>query len=167
MTIDETDSQLIEHMLRMEREASEIAMNHIAEFHPFANLPPQVNARLLHDFQRIGQAKGISKTQMLVLLAEDINTYLTRLRSHTLNHVQIGSVRLAVLVHVAVAIGADETIKIPGLSAALRDCRFEDAADCLMMSRWPMTATEADDRKRILELARMMRTGTVPTAWLH
>jgi hypothetical protein len=165
--VNETDEQLMDTMEAMEREAGDIAMSHIATFAPFASLPVTVNARLLDDFARLGQARGVSRPEMLNLLEQDLPMYLRKLRATTLNLLHIGSARLAVLLHVSVAITAEETVKIPGLVDALKSKRFEDAADCLQMSRWPLTATKPEEQKRILELARMMRTGSVPASWLH
>lgn len=150
MTVNETDDQLIERMRKMELEAGDIAMSHIARHNPFATLPETVKARLLEDFQRIGQARGISRSEMMGLLEQDIPHYLSRFRSTALNMMHIGSVRLAVLIHVAVAIGDEETLKVPGLWDALREKRYDDAADCLQMSRWPLTATKPEEQMRIL-----------------
>lgn len=167
MTVNETNDELIARVSKMELEAGDIAMNHIGNHEPFDLLPDSVNVRILDDFTRIAKAKGISRAEMLGLLEQNIPYYLERFRSTALNMPYIGAVRLAVLIHVAVTIGDDETLKIPGLWEALRDKRYADAADCLQMSRWPMTATKQSEQRRILELARMMREGTVPMAWLH
>lgn len=35
------------------------------------------------------------------------------------------------------------------------------------MTRWPEKAKDEDERRRVLELARMMRTGEEPAAWAH
>ena len=165
--MNETDDQLIARVAAMEQEAGEIAMQHIAEFQPFASLPDTVNARLLEDFGRLAQARGMSKTETVSLLRRDVEVYVRRLRATTLNLANIGAVRLAVLIHVAAAITVDEVTRIPGLIDALRHNRFDDASDYLQLSRWPSTATKPDEQRRILELARMMRTGMPPAAWLH
>src|ERR1700754_20627 len=99
---------------------------------------------------------------MTILLEQDIPWYLRQLRTITLNHPNIGSVRLAVFIHVAMVIGIRELLHLPYLWQAVKENRWDDAADALLMSKWPGNDPRDDEKKRILELARMMRVGLAP-----
>jgi hypothetical protein len=76
-------------------------------------------------------------------------------------------VRLAVLAHVAMVIGTPTLMACRELWDAISQSRWDDAQDVLLMTKWPERATANDERRRMLELARMMRTGLVPLAWTH
>ena len=94
------------------------------------------------------------------MIQSDMARVAVQLRGLTAGLLYIRSVRHGVLFHVALLIGIDALRNMPGLWEALRSKSFEDASEALMMSNWPaVVGSEADEKRRVLDLQRMMRTG--------
>lgn len=148
-----------------EAHARGVAMQHIQAYAPFYDLPDYEQDREIRDFEALAKTGVVRKVEMSGLLARDIDSYMIKLRPQTLQYPQINSVRLAVLAHVAMVIGADSLAKARELWAAISQSLWDDAQDALLMTKWPEHARTESDRRRVLELARMMRTGVVPLHW--
>lgn len=165
MELTDDDRLRLNEAQRVEGEASMIALRHIAGYQPFDKLPDEVSGRMIEAYQKIASTNHVGKRDLAILLEQDIPWYLRQLRTITLNHPNIGSVRLAVFIHVAMVIGIRELLHLPYLWQAVKENRWEDAADALLMSKWPGNEPGEDDKRRILELFRMMRTGLAPIHW--
>lgn len=142
-----------------------IALRHISAYQPFDKLPDEVSGRMIEAYQKIASTNQVSKRDLAILLEQDIPWYLRQLRTITLNYPNIGSVRLAVFVHVAMVIGIRELLHLPYLWQAVKENRWEDAADALLMSKWPGAEPSEQEKKKTLELVRMTRTGLPPLHW--
>lgn len=70
--------------------------------------------------------------------------------------------RAGVIVHVALVIGCDVLNRNHALWDALRAQDYEAAHDVLLETSWAAMAGDApEDRRRVLALARQLRTGSV------
>jgi hypothetical protein len=150
-----------------EARAAEVAMQHITAYAPFAGASDDIDERGIRAFERIAATKAVAKAEMTELLGRDLRRFVRMLRPKTVIYPQMGSVRLAVLAHVAMVIGKQALMDCKPLWDAISESRWDDAQDTLIMTKWPERATTEDERRRVLELARMMRTGLVPLAWTH
>lgn len=144
--------------------AIEIACRHIAIHEPFVNAPPDVGDRDLADFARIGSNRLVSREELLKMAEKNLSRFVTALRSRAAIYPQLDPVRLSVLAHVALAIRISALLECKALWTAIHKSRWDDAADELMMTKWPEKARNDGDRRRILELARMMRDGREPAS---
>jgi hypothetical protein len=148
-------------------EAVAVALRHIAQHEPFVDAPTQVADRDLGQFQQIANTRLVEKGEMLKLAEKNLARFVNHLATHVVIYPQINAVRLSVLAHVALAIRLEPVLKCQPLWSAIAREDWEDAADALMMTRWPDKAREDGERRRVLELARMMRSGTEPSSWVH
>lgn len=167
MSIDETDAELIAKEEAMERNGGDIAMNHLRVYPPFSTAPETAGLRFLPDYEEIAKAQQLTKAELLELVAKDLPKYFKKFRAQVLNVTHIGDVRMGVLTGVAFVISPDAVLEIKELWVALKEERYNEAANLLLMSRWPTTGTKPAEQKRILELADMMRFGVPPTPQRH
>jgi len=151
----------------MERNGGAIAMNHLRAFPPFSTAPETKGLRFLPEYEEIAKVQGLSKAELLELVARDIPKYFHRFRARVLNVTHIGDVRMGVLTGIAFVIGPDALMEIKELWVALKEERYNEAANLLLMSRWPTTGTKPAEQMRILELADMMRFGVAPAQRRH
>jgi len=164
---DDEVAMVHERVEATEAHAAEVAMQHISAYAPFLGAIEAVEDRGISSFERIASTRAVSKAEMTDLLGRDIRRFVRSLRPRTVIYPQLGSVRLAVLAHVAMVIGTHALMQCRELWDAISQSRWDDAQDVLLMTRWPERATGNGERRRMLELARMMRTGLVPIAWTH
>lgn len=166
--IDNHDPELQEAYERVEAteaEAISVAVRHVAMHTPFVDAPADVDDRGLAEFERIAQTRSITKDELIDLVEKTLTRSVLRLRQRTALYPQLTGVRLSVLAHVALVIGAPALKACQPLWTAISASRWEDAADELMLTKWPERAKGDDDKRRMLELARMMRSGDEPSAW--
>jgi len=156
---------VIERAEVTEAEAAEVAMQHITGYAPFVGAAETVEDRGISAFERLASTHAVAKSEMVELLARDLRRCVRSLRSKTVIYPQMGSVRLAVLAHVTMVIGKRALNECRPLWDAIYESQWEDASDALLMTRWPEKAKVDEERRRVLELARMMRTGLQPAAW--
>mgnify|MGYP001093959220 CR=1 FL=1 len=162
------DDQLIQRALEREDEAMELAGRHVGGFEPLSKLPVEVPLRLISDYRQLLSSRKLSRDEMSVVVQRDLKRATEKLRGMTLNMDHLNSVRLSVLLHVAVLVGVEKLANMAELWKALREKRFEDAADALLLSEWPLVVAgdpTTDDKRRVIELHRMMRGGLVPTTF--
>jgi GH24 family phage-related lysozyme (muramidase) len=167
VTGSETEDMAYDRVEATEAQAHDVAMQHITAYAPFVGAAEQVEERGLAAFERIVNTRAVTKSEVSELLARDLRRQMRSLRPQTTIYPQLGSVRLAVLAHVALVIGAKALHDCRDMWNAISAGRWEDASDALLMTRWPEKAGTDSERRRVLELARMMRTGLVPLAWTH
>lgn len=156
---------MLERAEATEARARSVAMQHIQAYAPFFDLPENDRDREIRDFEALAKTGVVRPVEMSSLLSRDIDSYMIKLRPMTLLYPQINSVRLAVLAHVAMVIGAGSLAASRGLWEAISAGLWDDAQDALLLTKWPEHARTESDRRRVLELARMMRTGVVPIHW--
>jgi hypothetical protein len=165
-----TEHELEEAYARVEAteaEAISVAVRHVAMHAPFVDAPLVTIDRDLGDFQRIAATRVVTKAELMKMAEKNLSRYVGLLRPRTAIYPQLTAVRLSVLAHVALSIRLKPLLESHALWSAIDRERWDDAADELIMTKWPEKAKEEDERRRVLELARMMRTGKEPDAWAH
>lgn len=156
----------IEAILHAESEAMSLAETHMMRYTPFSMLPDTVTIRYIDDFKQILVHKGISKSEAALMARSDLSKIADGLRGSTASMPWLGSVRFAALIHVAMRIGVKATLDIPMLWECLRNRDFEGASDALVMSTWPrMVGNEEDEKRRAMDIIRMMRRGVLTTSF--
>lgn len=166
MTVDQVamdaDQETEAELARAESirtEALAFATRHIPMFCPFTTAARKRPTRRLVNFARLAEDPVISHDDLLVLLDRTLREILADLRVIIHTMPQLDAIRVMVLVHVACEIGTAELQRLTALWSAIRDRRWDDAADEIQLTRWPTAATREEDQRRVLQLARMMRTG--------
>lgn len=162
---DQELEEVIARVEATEAEAITVAVRHVAMHAPFIDAPPTDIDRDLADFQRIAATRVVTKDELIAMAEKNLSRFVGLLRPRTAIYPQITAVRLSVLAHVALVIRLKTLLECHALWTAIDRERWDDAADELIMTRWPEKAKDDDDRRRVLELARMMRTGEEPAAW--
>lgn len=163
--LDEHDAAIVEKLERSLREAKMIALEHIPAYPPFSLLPDRVNNRMIAEFARIADTKAVSRPELTAMLDTTISGYLDAIQNRVLAHPNLGSVRIAVLIHVAMVVGHGALMDMAKLWTAIRDNRWDEGARCLLKSKWPGTASTEAEQDRIVDIADMFRTGTAPLSW--
>nr|GAT43704.1 predicted protein [Mycena chlorophos] len=161
---DDEVTAVFERVQRTSALAKDNLLAHVSGFAPFWGAPETIEARRINDYKRVEATKAVSRREMLSMLVRDVDAYLDIFNPQIAIYPQINSARLCVLVHVSMVMGYNEVKDNRDLWDAISQNRWEDASDVLLMSDWPTRAVEAEDRRRVLELTRMMRTGTMPMA---
>ncbi len=162
---DEHDRALIEQTERSMEEARMIALEHIPAYPPFSHLPDRVNGRMIAEFARIADTKAVSGPELKAMLETTISGYLDALQNRLLVHPNLGAVRIAVLVHVAMVVGHGSLMDMGTLWSAISGSRWDEGARCLLKSKWPGTASTEAEQDRIVDIADMFRTGMPPRTW--
>lgn len=164
-SFDEHDAAIVDTMERQLAEAAVNAMEMIPAYPPFSHLPATVNGRMLAEFARIAETKVVSRLEMQAMLQNTLPEYLAGLRLRVLTHPNLGSMRIAVLVHVAMVIGLPCLLGMDRLWIAVKANRWDEGARVLLKSNWPGTASTEVERDRIVDIADIFRTGTAPMTW--
>lgn len=154
------DSAEAKAFLKREADTVEEALQHITGFEELYRTPTPVAGDVL-----IGYLQSINTLELTPELASlhlrerlqklqvKLRTKLARLSSLTLE-------RAAILLHLGLVLGADELDKLSGLWKALAEEDYEAAHDVVMMSDWPrLVGTDQHSRRRVLMMARVLRTG--------
>ena len=157
----------IQQIYEGERVALIYARMGITRYAPFTQLPSVVTGRLIDDYKRYLEKKGASRDEAEYMVTNDLRLTIEALRTMVIPLTHLGNVRHGVLLHVGLIIGMDALKSQKALWDALRAEDYEAAHDELLSSSWPrlVGVTEAD-RKRVLDLARQLRTGQLPADWL-
>ena len=164
------DENEVDQVIRLEDQAMQLAKRQLLQYPPFMTLPTEVPLRLLADYRRFLASAGVATAEISEMIQRDLSLGVVALRGLTAGMPYIGAARHAVLLHVTLLIGIEEMRKMSDLWRALRERNFELASEVLMMSRWPEIATEHDEKRRVIDLVRAMRTGIMPielTGILH
>lgn len=149
-------------ILAAEAEAMQIAERHISNFNPISTLPESVPFRMLSEYREILTRGGHTRDEVTVMLRGDLHKATDCLRAKTANLLHMGTIRQAVLLHVALMIGVESTERIPGLWEALRERRYAAASEALLLSQWATVVSEkGDGPARVIELVRQMREGSL------
>lgn len=160
------DDAEIRALLQTEADAVTLAVNNICRFSPLSLLPPDVMLRLVSHYRTVFARAQIADAEGKFMLRGDVGKISEFLRGRTLGLPQLGAARQAVLLHVAFFVGVDPIAQCDALWDAIRRQDWESAHDALMLTDWPVLAGITDeDRKMVLSLARIMRTGLIPLDW--
>lgn len=165
MEFDETDEAKVKLMEKQMAEATQIALEHIPAYAPFRGLPERVNMRMMKEFARIADTTAVSRPEMRVMLQNTLPGYLSGMRNRILMHPNLGSVRIVVLIHVAMVIGLPGLMSMERLWDAIRSNHWDEGARVLLKSHWPGSAMSDEERDRIIDIADMFRTGSAPLTW--
>lgn len=157
------DDPEIDRILRNEDEAMHIAVEHIGRYSPIKGLPVEAILRKMTTYRSLGTEGQLSRPEAEFLLRGDFAKIAEALRSQTASSPQLTPPRQAAIYHAATVIGVDAIRTCDKLWTAVAGADWEAAHDELMMTKWPMAGAQTDeDRQRILDLCRMLRTGVVP-----
>lgn len=168
MTEDETI--VAEAYARVEATSTEavaVALRHVAVHEPFATAPDDTGERDLIQFRQLAQYRLVDKGELLKMAEKNLARHVSRLQSYIVMYPHLSAVRVSVLAHVALAIGIKPVIECRDLWAAIARQDWESAADELWLTKWPERAKDDGEKRRVLEMARMMRTGVEPNSRLH
>lgn len=156
----------IEILLQAEADAMTLAANNIAHFSPLSLLPPEVPLRIVSHYRNVLSRAGLGSSEGQFLLRGDLGKIAEMLRGQTASLPQLGAARHAVLLHVAFFVTPEVVSQARELWHAIRNNDWEGAHDALMLTDWPINAgLTYEDRKMVLQLARVMRTGQLPFEW--
>lgn len=156
------DDLYLTEVLAAEAEAMQIAERHISGFDPISSLPESVPFRMLSEYRALLKDGGFTKDEVSIMLRADLGKATEALRQKTANLLHMGVVRQAVLLHVALMIGVAATERIPRLWDALRDRRYSEASEALLLSQWAVVVSEkGEGPQRVVDLVRQMREGTL------
>lgn len=107
--------------------------------------------------------KGVSKAAATHMLKDDLRESMTvlRVRIASIGHDRLGESRGAVLLFLAQLpqIGVKRVLGWNDLWNALRDERWDDAADVLLLTEWPQAMQDEESKVRAVALQRVIRSG--------
>lgn len=146
----------------------QIAHTDIAKYPPVSLFPPDQAARMLRDYEKfLVQTIGLTRTEVDLMVMNDLQKTTQALRALLINLSHIGPVRSAVLLHVALFIGAEPMLKMTDMISALRKSDYDGAYRALMLSAWPgLVGNTREDRIRVLNLADQLRSGQAAASYL-
>lgn len=166
MKEDDSLDPEVRELLRTESEAMKVAERHLGFYSPFRQLPDEVEFRTIADYTRLLLGRGIAKHEVPGLLETDLSAACNALRSWTLNMPWLSSIQVAALIHVAMHVGLPTIKAMDGLWQALKAKRFDQAADEILMSNWPrLVGNEPEERRRVIDISNMLRSGVLRTDW--
>ena len=158
----------IANVLAAEHQARDTATEHFMLYNPFLSLPTDTTMRVLSDYKVLLNSRNITGEECRVLVQNDFTKASEGLRARTASMLFLGAPRHAVLLHVALLIGIQALLDLQPVWEALRAQKYDQAAEELLLSDWPrMVGPTREERMRILDLARVIRTGVLPTALTH
>lgn len=105
---------------------------------------------------------GITHGEAMQLLEHDIDRTVNALYQRAPWVAELDEVRQLVLVNMAFNLGVNGLLQFTNTMAHIRGGRFDQAAQGMLASKW---ATQVKDRA--IELARIMRTGSLPGTEAH
>ena len=145
--------------------AKSIALRLIQRHEQFRAHPtPDGHGGVVIGWLRKFSRKGISHKAATLMLREDLDEAMQALRSKIVmvGQDQLGASRVAVLLHLAMLpeIGAARVLGWDALWAALSTANWNDAADALLLTEWPVVVGGArESMVRAVALQRVLRTG--------
>lgn len=112
--------------------------------------------------RRLG-SKGISQRAATTMLNEDLTEAMLSLRARVweTGHERLGFARTAVLLYLALLpeIGAAKVLSWNVMWSALREERWDDAANALLLTEWPTTMRTPAQMARAVALQQVLRSG--------
>lgn len=132
---------------------------------PHSQLPEPTPHRLIDDYKTFLAKPGVSRVEGEFLATHDLILIANAIRSKVFGlsgHAPLNVARHAVLLHVAYYLGPDRLKAMDMLWEALGRSNYEQAADELLFSAWPIILGPTDHAKRrVADLLRQLRTGVV------
>lgn len=162
-SIDEAEIQAI---LDHETLIMQTAHEDIVRYPPVTLFSPAQTTRMLRDYSGfLERSMKLSREEVEEMIRTDLKHTLLRLRAKLLSFPDIGPVRCAVLLHVALFLGVEALVCMTELFDALHKKDYEGAYRALMLSSWPaLVGITQVDRIRVLNLAEQLRTGVTSHA---
>jgi hypothetical protein len=144
-----------------EEQIMQVAHRDIVKYPPVVYFPAEQAARMLRDYEKfLEKTAGLTRAEVEIMVFTDLRSTIDALRSTLINLHHIGTVRSAVLLHVALFMGVEPLRKMTEMFDALRKSDYDAAYRHLMLSAWPgLVGVNPHERMRVLNLAEQLRTG--------
>lgn len=144
-----------------EAHAQRIAQVAVRQYTSFRSMPERdVAGVLMVGYLRRIERDGVTQQEADLLLLNDLRRVSAQIRRFMFPLLRLNEVRMAVILHLAFVLGADAVKAMKALWDALRAEDYETAADVMLLSDWPtQVGRDLDERRRAVDLVRMMRTG--------
>ena len=157
------DEEALHAYLARERDAVNAGVESVKRLETFRDRPQVERGETWIGWLWPLTRKPLSKEIAEVKLRADIYTVGRKIRRRLWTMPHLNAARCGVLLHVGLLIGADEILRINELWAALQNQDYESAHDLLLSTRWPALAgDDPAERRRVLAMARQLRTGVAP-----
>lgn len=147
-----------------ERRVIDSAVRSITAQESFHELPTAVAGDIIIGYMRSTKRK-LTRRIGLQMLVEDLEGITSVLRPKVWVLPGINDERGAALLYLAVAVGVDKVLKNLELWRALKAENYDLAEEIVLQMYWTFDVVQAKDKagqKRIIGLARVMRTGEWP-----
>ncbi len=106
-------------------------------------------------------ARGISTSESLALLDDDVFFFNTKLTYYVAYFNELDEVRRMVLISMAIHLGMQDFLDLKGMITAIDHKDFEAAANEILSSK-----AASQDADRYQQLAFMMKTGELPPCFV-
>lgn len=148
------------HFYEREGQALEAAVLSIMGIERFYAMPTRIGEDLILGYLWSIDKLGVSQEVAREQLRERLKSTISVLRSRLFQCQSLNPDRIAVMLHVALALGAPRVMEMNKVWEAMVDGDFDKAADELLLSDWPV-AVGFDDfcRRRIVALSNVLRHG--------
>lgn len=143
-----------------EHKAIEQALYSIIGYEPFYAMPTRIGEDIILGYLWSIDKLGVSQSVAQVQLEERLKSTISVIRTRLFQCRDLTPDRIAVMLHVSLALGVNRVMEMDKVWAAMMDGDFDTAANELLLSDWPV-ALGFDDfcRRRIIALANVMRHG--------
>lgn len=143
-----------------ERLAIEQAVYSIIGYEPFYATPTRIGDDIILGYLWSIDKLGVSQAVARVQLEERLKSTIGTMRKRLFRCRDLTPDRIAVMLHVALALGAGRVMDMHKVWEAMEHGNYDTAADELLLSEWPV-ALGFDDfcRRRIVSLANVLRHG--------
>lgn len=143
-----------------EKKAIEQAVALIIGIEPFYSAPTRIGDDIILGYLWSIDKLGVSQSVARVQLEERLKTTISLMRMRLFQCRDLTPDRIGVMLHVALALGANRVLEMAKVWAAMEAGDYDTAADELLLSEWPV-ALGFDDfcRRRIVSLANVLRHG--------
>lgn len=150
----------------VEDDSLRLAIQLVEQYEPFHQFPKDSpkEGQLIGWVRRIGK-QGISRGEGRTLLRSDLTGHLAALRAKIFmqDAERLGAPRIAVLLHLAMLMGAQHIVDWRELWDDLGRGDFNAAANHLLLSEWPsLIGDSLQERMRAVALQDILRHGEMP-----
>ena len=162
MTVDIPDLA-IDELFAAEDRALAYARSSSMHYPPLNAFPVSIPVRSIDEYKHFLAKPGVNRTEAEFMVTHDLIGTAAALRTSIFPLPDLNDVRHAVLLHVGFYIGVGPLKAMTDLWSSLRKKDYETAEHELLSSVWPMIMGPSEHAKRrVLDLARSMRTGELP-----
>jgi len=163
----EEDPQIAD-FLRQEQRIILTAENSVMQIQTLNLLPIKVGEEMVVGYYRRIHAKPLTRREAQFLVRRDLADLMMFLRPRIAPLVPIiGEVRASALLHIGLILNGGTGKRLDSMKQlwpVLQAADYETAHEIVMLSQWPQfVGVDLANRKRVLAVARMLRTGEPPT----